>query len=675
MQVHSGDNEIKAYLDGRYLSPPEALWHIFEFPMHQEFPTVSRLQVHMPREQQVYFNDDTTPDELRNRMEAATTNLLEFFRYNAQHADGRQYLYSEFPQHFVYRDKKWRPRKNLKGAIGRMYQSNPAQGERFYLRLLLTVQRGPTSYEDLRTVHGVLQPSFRAACTALGLLRHDREWWISFEEIAVFASGYRLRGLFVFTLLHGAVGDPRKLWDDFKDAICDDLPHAITRFERPGLDFPDSHHDYGRFLIACDLEDLGRSLAEFNLEPPQGPWAEFDRDPSADRPAIDPEAAAELCRQLNDDQRHAFDRIVAAVADDSPSHHFFLQGAGGTGKTFLYRAIYGHLQGKSVLCVASSGIAATLLPNGRTAHSQFKIPLDLDDSSGCGVTRESPLGRRLRNVDLLIWDEVTMQNRFAFEAVHRLLCDMRSSDELFGGVPVVLGGDWAQTLPVVVRGNRASVLAACLRRSFIWRELEVLTLRQNMRLQAGGVNAEFATWLTSLSRDLDMNGPIKLPEYLRRVTTAADLCEAVFPRAELRNPNRDPDFFASRAILAVRNDQLPPHNDMLMDELPGELKTYYADEEALTETGEPAPEVTREFLQSLQIPGLPPSFLKLKVGAPVMLLRNFRPNALCNGTRLVVTRLYRYAIEGGSWLAITRVRCISFHGSLSHPSRADSRGL
>jgi hypothetical protein len=76
-------------------------------------------------------------------MEASTTNLLEFFRYNAQHADGRQYRYPDFPQHFVYKEKKWRPRK--RGfAIGRMYQCSPAHGERFYLRLLLTVQRGPT---------------------------------------------------------------------------------------------------------------------------------------------------------------------------------------------------------------------------------------------------------------------------------------------------------------------------------------------------------------------------------------------------------------------------------------------------------------------------------------------------------------------------------------------------
>jgi hypothetical protein len=43
-----------------------------------------------------------------------------------------------------------------------------------------------------------------------------------------------------------------------------------------------------------------------------------------------------------------------------------------------------------------------------------------------------------------------------------------------------------------------------------------------------------------------------------------------FPLAELRNARRDPDFFANRAILAMRNDQLPPLNDRLMDQLPGD---------------------------------------------------------------------------------------------------------
>ena len=61
--------------------------------------------------------------------------------------------------------------------------------------------------------------------------------------------------------LHSTVGDPRRLWDDFKDAICDDLPHAIAHFERPRLDFPDSNHDFGRFLLARDLEENGKPLS------------------------------------------------------------------------------------------------------------------------------------------------------------------------------------------------------------------------------------------------------------------------------------------------------------------------------------------------------------------------------------------------------------------------------
>jgi PIF1-like helicase len=92
-------------------------------------------------------------------------------------------------------------------------------------------------------------------------------------------------------------------------------------------------------------------------------------------------------------------RRAGCVAD----RHFFLQGAGRTGKTFLYRALYGHrAAGKCILCVASSGIAATLLPRGRTAYSQFKIPLSLHEWSSCDIKLESCLGRQLPVGSLLL---------------------------------------------------------------------------------------------------------------------------------------------------------------------------------------------------------------------------------------------------------------------------------
>jgi ATP-dependent DNA helicase PIF1 len=57
-----------------------------------------------------------------------------------------------------------------------------------------------------------------------------------------------------------------------------------------------------------------------------------------------------------------------------------------------------------------------------------------------------------------------MQHKYCFEVVHRLLVDLRSiiDDILFGGVPVILGGDFAQILPVVPRGSRADIIIACL---------------------------------------------------------------------------------------------------------------------------------------------------------------------------------------------------------------------
>ena len=88
--------------------------------------------------------------------------------------------------------------------------------------------------------------------------------------------------------------------------------------------------------------------------------------------------------KLNEEQSTCFNAIVAAVVSHEqnpqrqvPSGAFFLQGPAGTGKTFLYNCLCSHFraQGKIVLCMASSGIAAQLLPGGRTAHSRFKIPL------------------------------------------------------------------------------------------------------------------------------------------------------------------------------------------------------------------------------------------------------------------------------------------------------------
>jgi hypothetical protein len=99
-------------LDARYISAIENCWHIFEFAMHAEEPTVYRLPVHLPDQQMVYFNDDDAIDDILECGSSKKTCLTEFFVANAQHPEARELTYQEFPQKFTWNKskKKWTPR-------------------------------------------------------------------------------------------------------------------------------------------------------------------------------------------------------------------------------------------------------------------------------------------------------------------------------------------------------------------------------------------------------------------------------------------------------------------------------------------------------------------------------------------------------------------------------------
>ena len=145
--------------------------------------------------------------------------------------------------------------------------------------------------------------------------------------------------------------------------------------------------------------------------------------------------------------------------------------------------------------MTSSGIASLLLPGERTSHSRLWIPLNLHESSQCNISKNLELGDLLHQITLLIWNEVPMQHRFCFEAVDRMLQNIWNNNRLFGGLPVIMGGDFAQILPVVCRGIRATIVGACIQRSYIWLWLFLLFLRQNMRLFHNENSREFGTWL------------------------------------------------------------------------------------------------------------------------------------------------------------------------------------
>src|SRR6185436_20038412 len=101
--------------------------------------------------------------------------------------------------------------------------------------------------------------------------------------------------------------------------------------------------------------------------------------------------------------------------------------------TFLYIALINVLRGmgKKVLAMAWTGIAAILLPGGRTCHNAFGLPLHLTSDSPCSLKRTQK--EFLHNVDVIIWDEASMTSCDALAVIHRELCDIMKRNVPFGG--------------------------------------------------------------------------------------------------------------------------------------------------------------------------------------------------------------------------------------------------
>ncbi len=164
--------------------------------------------------------------------------------------------------------------------------------------------------------------------------------------------------------------------------------------------------------------------------------------------------------RLNDDYCSTYETILNVVTNKK-GKLFFVHGSGGTDKTFVWTTLLSHLrgQGKIMLVVASSRIASLLLLGGRTAHSRFKIPIDIHDELTCNITQQMKVAKLVRKVDLIIWDEALMMHCRTFEAIDRTLCDLmqlddaQATEKIFGGKTVVLGGDFRQILLVVPKGG------------------------------------------------------------------------------------------------------------------------------------------------------------------------------------------------------------------------------
>jgi hypothetical protein len=112
-------------------------------------------------------------------------------------------------------------------CVGCLYFVNPSACECYFLRTLLTKVKGVVSFEAFRTVNGVVHDTFKSACIVLGLYDSDDEWNACLEEAIGMQTSVQLWILFVTILAFGVPGEPRMLWDKYREHIYDDYKGAL----------------------------------------------------------------------------------------------------------------------------------------------------------------------------------------------------------------------------------------------------------------------------------------------------------------------------------------------------------------------------------------------------------------------------------------------------------------
>ncbi|KAF8049879.1 hypothetical protein N665_2102s0002 [Sinapis alba] len=668
-------NEIEKYVECRYISACEASWRIFAFPIHHNQPNVVKLPLHLPGQHRMVFKQSDDLAELVLREDVEKTMLTAYFVACETYEEARDLTYIEFPSRFVYHpaDKIWTPRQQGT-AIGRVVYISPAAGDVYFLRILVNVVRGPISFEEVRTVGGVLYEKFKQACYARGLLDDDKEWHDAIEEPSQWATGRQLRRLFVTILIYCQVIDPLKLWNHTWRFLSEDILYMKRKeFRFPGLELED---DQIKQYTLIELEQLLKANAQSLTDypdiplPDQAILSEISNTVLRKELSYDVQKEAEthglLLNAMNKEQRTVYDAVLHSVGNQV-GQLFFVYGAGGTGKTYLYRTLIAKLRsvGKVVIPVASSGIAALLLPGGRTAHSRFKLPLTLSDVSMCDIHRGSTVAALIAKSDLIIWDEAPMAHRQAFETLDRSLRDLlahedpAAADKPFGGKTVLLGGDFRQILPVVPHGKRPDTVLASISKSYLWKAAKVFTLSINMRLRQE--DKDFAKWILNVGdgeattvssyeakheegEQIAVNKSFMIP---KSDAPHEALAKAAYPDF-LRN-YRNKNYLRERAVLTPTNSTVHEVNSYLLSQVPSHAREYLSSDSVELEAT-PDDDWTnhypQEYLNSLEFPGLPNHRLCLKVGAPVMMLRNLnQEDGLCNGTRMVVTRLGDRIVE------------------------------
>jgi ATP-dependent exoDNAse (exonuclease V) alpha subunit len=203
---------------------------------------------------------------------------------------------------------------------------------------------------------------------------------------------------------------------------------------------------------------------------------------------------------MNAEQKRAFERVANG-------ENLFITGSGGTGKSYCLRHIvkWARDQRIELGVTASTGTAAYLI-RGRTLHSFLGIGLAKKSADELAEKCKHYTISKLRNIELLIIDEISMIDEILFDKISKFLSIIRGSSKPFGGIQLILCGDFAQLPPTQ---GRYCFLSSVWNRA----NIEIVQLTKMMRQHEDHV---FQKMLAELRWGMCSSDSIKLLKRLRK---------------------------------------------------------------------------------------------------------------------------------------------------------------
>ncbi|XP_048514946.1 uncharacterized protein LOC125501873 [Athalia rosae] len=441
---------------------------------------MGRYAMHLENGQRVYF---TEANAAQRAERPPSTTLTSFFAMCEADPFAATLMYVEMPKYYTWNQstKKFQRRKQgtpvpdwpqvfSTDALGRMYTVHPRNDECFYLRLLLVNVRGPKSFAHLKTVNGHQCQTYREACQLLGLLENDSHWDFTLADSVVSSNAYQIRTLFAIIITTCFPSQPIQLWNKYTDDICEDILHRLRiQTNNPDIQITDEIYNEGLILIEDQcLTIANKLLIEVEMIAPNRSMHDAFNQELNRELRYNVDTLQEFVRNnvplLNEQQKQVYETLMQAV-DNNTGGLFFLDAPGGTGKTFVISLILATIRSRCDIALAA-------------------------------------MEKLLMRCKLNVWDECTMAHKKSLEALNFTLKDLRRNNNIFGGLMILLAGDFRQTLPVIPRRTPADELNACLKASPNYQNYAWLSQRAILAAKNNDVHALNFTIQSKIAGDL-----------------------------------------------------------------------------------------------------------------------------------------------------------------------------